>query len=319
VRVAVLLATVPVEQAAAPNTLQSNINPKTFLAPFMPDAPSSSSRLAEKIFENLCYHDVHGTRWYKKGEAFRGQPRKERWPNRFLTPLGQGCRIIPAKPGGRIMRIGQGRIRLSVKAALGAGLAVVVAVLLAASPSLALSEEEITRENERFKALGQENKRLMEKISQKKIYQISDSHTRNSTLRKLRKAEANYQVMRTINKRLQADTDEKIARQKKELYKSQAQINKSHYELQNQICNTGSKPQAMPKEQRKELLKSQVQLDKSLSEHYQQNEKTLWELQKTQKELSDSRRLIDKGLMQLQNYTKTLMRMADQKRSKKRK
>lgn len=217
------------------------------------------------------------------------------------------------------MRIGQGRIRLSVKAALGAGLAVVVAVLLAASPSLALSEEEITRENERFKALGQENKRLMEEISQKKIYQISDSHTRNSTLRKLRKAEANYQVMRTINKRLQADTDEKIARQKKELYKSQAQINKSHYELQNQICNTSSKPQAMPKEQRKELLKSQVQLDKSLSEHYQQNEKTLWALQKAQKELSDSRRLIDKGLMQLQNYTKTLMRMADQKRSKKRK
>jgi hypothetical protein len=41
VRVAVLLATVPVEQAAAHNRLQSNIKLKTFLAPFMPDAPSS--------------------------------------------------------------------------------------------------------------------------------------------------------------------------------------------------------------------------------------------------------------------------------------
>jgi hypothetical protein len=39
VRVAVLLATVPVEQAAH-NRLQSNIKPKTFLASFMLDAPS---------------------------------------------------------------------------------------------------------------------------------------------------------------------------------------------------------------------------------------------------------------------------------------
>jgi hypothetical protein len=37
---AVLLATVPVEQAAAHNRLQSNIKPKNFLASFMPDAPS---------------------------------------------------------------------------------------------------------------------------------------------------------------------------------------------------------------------------------------------------------------------------------------
>jgi hypothetical protein len=41
VRVAVLLATVPVEQAAAHNKLQSNIKPKTFPASFTPDAPSS--------------------------------------------------------------------------------------------------------------------------------------------------------------------------------------------------------------------------------------------------------------------------------------
>jgi hypothetical protein len=40
VRVAVLLATVPVEQAAAHSRLQSNIKPKIFLASFMPDAPS---------------------------------------------------------------------------------------------------------------------------------------------------------------------------------------------------------------------------------------------------------------------------------------
>jgi hypothetical protein len=41
VSVAVLLATMPVELAAAHNRLQSNIKPKTFLASFMPDAPSS--------------------------------------------------------------------------------------------------------------------------------------------------------------------------------------------------------------------------------------------------------------------------------------
>jgi hypothetical protein len=36
----VLLATVPVEQAAAQNRMQSNTKPKTILASFMPDAPS---------------------------------------------------------------------------------------------------------------------------------------------------------------------------------------------------------------------------------------------------------------------------------------
>jgi hypothetical protein len=40
VRVAVFLAAVPAEQAAANNRLQSNIKPKTFLGSFMIDAPS---------------------------------------------------------------------------------------------------------------------------------------------------------------------------------------------------------------------------------------------------------------------------------------
>jgi hypothetical protein len=43
VRVAVLLATVPVEQAAAHKRLQSNIKPKTFLASCMLDAASGLS------------------------------------------------------------------------------------------------------------------------------------------------------------------------------------------------------------------------------------------------------------------------------------
>jgi hypothetical protein len=41
VGVAVPVATVPVERAAAHNRLPSKIKPKTFLASFMPDAPSS--------------------------------------------------------------------------------------------------------------------------------------------------------------------------------------------------------------------------------------------------------------------------------------
>jgi hypothetical protein len=40
VRVAVLLATIPVEHAAAHKRLQSKINPRTILVPLMPDAPS---------------------------------------------------------------------------------------------------------------------------------------------------------------------------------------------------------------------------------------------------------------------------------------
>jgi hypothetical protein len=44
VRVAVLLATVPAEQAAANNRLESNIKPKIFLGSFMIDAPSGLCR-----------------------------------------------------------------------------------------------------------------------------------------------------------------------------------------------------------------------------------------------------------------------------------
>ena len=44
VRVAVLLDTVPLEQAAAHNMLQSNIKPNTFLASLMLDAPSGLFR-----------------------------------------------------------------------------------------------------------------------------------------------------------------------------------------------------------------------------------------------------------------------------------
>lgn len=120
--------------------------------------------------------------------------------------------------------------------ALWTTLAVVVAMLLVASLSLALTQEEIDRENERFKALSQETDRLM---GGGKSYQldIKSPYARKSALRKLRKAEANYQEMIAINRRLRSDAQTKNfpPRVKMELDRSYAQIEKALRELQNSI------------------------------------------------------------------------------------